>query len=101
MENAKFYEDIGKPCPYSLRVQQWGHGIERREPSASTSKHFFLHVFDFFMHLLQSSFKESAHWDEEARGETEVGDWNSELSDCTSYFLDFIVYDGAKWSLTT
>lgn len=41
------------------------------------------------MHLLQPLIKENARWDEEARGETEGGNWDSELSECTSCFLDF------------
>lgn len=44
------------------------------------------------MHLPQPFFKDSAYWDEEARGETGVGEWDSEPNDCTSYFLHFLQY---------
>lgn len=36
------------------------------------------------MHLSQPFFKETAHYDKDLRGETVMGDWTSELSDCTS-----------------
>lgn len=36
------------------------------------------------MQLSQPFFKETACYDKELRGETEMGDWNSELSDGTS-----------------
>lgn len=41
------------------------------------------------MHLPRPFFKEAAHYDKELRGETERGDWNSELSDCISS-LEFL-----------
>lgn len=45
------------------------------------------------MHLSQLFFKETGHYDKDLRGETEMEDWNGELSDCTS---SLAVLQGAK-----